>query len=86
MPRKSIVVVDVTLEFRIYLKVKNMKKQENESSKKILETVKCLFSEVSINIPHVCIDCANHVSRTDDTVIVNFTTFRHCAVTCSLKE
>ena len=54
-----------------------MKKQENESSDKVPEAVKCLFSEASINIPDACIDRAHGVSRTDDTVIVRFTTFRH---------
>ena len=54
-----------------------MKKQENESSDKVLEAIKCLFSEASINIPDACIDRAHRVSRNDDTVIVHFTTFRH---------
>ena len=45
--------------------------------KKVLETVKCLFSEASINIPDACIHRAHRVSRTDDTMIVHFTTFRH---------
>ena len=45
-----------------------MKKQENESSGKFLEAVKCLFREASIDIPVACIDRANRVSRTDDTV------------------
>ena len=54
-----------------------MDKQENESSKKVLEAIKCLFSEASINIPDVCIHCAHRVSRTDDTVIVRLATFRH---------
>ena len=54
-----------------------MKKQENESSGKFLEAVKCLFSEASIDIPVACIDRAHRVSRTDDTVTVRFTTFRH---------
>ena len=54
-----------------------MKKQGNESSDKVQDEIKCLFSETSINIPDVCFDCAHHVSKTDDTVIVRFTTFRH---------
>ena len=54
-----------------------MKKQGNESSDKVLDEIKGLFSETSINIPDVCIDCAHHISKTDDTVIVRFTTFRH---------
>ena len=40
------------------LRIKNMKKQDNESSDKDLEAAKCLFSEVSINTPDACIDCA----------------------------
>ena len=62
---------------RLCLRIKNLKKQENESSKKVLEEIKCLFSEASINISDACIDRAHRVSKTDDTVIVTFTTFRH---------
>ena len=54
-----------------------MKKQENESSDKALEEMKCLFSEASINILDACIDRAHRFSKTDDTVIVRFTTFCH---------
>ena len=54
-----------------------MKKQENEFSEKVLETIKCLFSEANINIPDAYIDREHRVSRTDDTVIVRFTTFLH---------
>ena len=61
----------------LYLRIKNLKKQENESSEEVLEEIKCLFSEASINIPDACIDRAHRVSKTDDTVIVTFTTFRH---------
>ena len=62
---------------RLCLRIKNMKKEENESSDKVLEEIKCLFSEASIIIPDICIDRAHRVSKTDDTVIVRFTTFRH---------
>ena len=62
---------------RLCLRIKNMKKQENESFDKVLEAIKCLFSEASINIPDACIDRTHRVSRTDDTVIVRFTRFRH---------
>ena len=34
---------------RICLRIKNMKKQQNESSGKVMEEIKCLFSEASIN-------------------------------------
>ena len=54
-----------------------MKKQDNESSYIVLESIKCLLSEASINIPDGCTDCAHRVSRTDDTVIMRFTTFCH---------
>ena len=54
-----------------------MIKQENKSSDKVLEEIKSLFSEASINIPDACVDCAHRVSEIDDTVIVRFTTFRH---------
>ena len=62
---------------RLCLRIKNLKKQENESSKKDLEEIKCLFSGANINIPDACIDRAHRVSKTDDTVIVTFATFRH---------
>ena len=62
---------------RLCLRIKNMKKQENESSEEVLEEIKCLFSEASINIPDACFDRAYRVSRTDDTVTVRFTKFRH---------
>ena len=62
---------------RLCLIIKNMKKQENESSDQVLEEIKCLFSESSINIPDICIDRARRVSKTDDTVIARFTTFCH---------
>ena len=54
-----------------------MIKQESKSSDKVLEEIKSLFSEASINIPDACVDCAHRVSEIDDTVIVRFTTFRH---------
>ena len=54
-----------------------MKKQESKPSDKVLEEIKCLFSEASIIIPDVCIDCAHRVSKTADKVIVRFTKFRH---------
>ena len=62
---------------RFYLRIKNMKKQKNESSVKVLEVVKCLFSKASINISDACIDRTHRVSRTDNAVIVRFTTFCH---------
>ena len=40
------------------LRIKNMKKQENESSNKVLEAFKPLFGEASINIPDACTDRA----------------------------
>ena len=35
---------------RLCLRIKNMKKQENESSDKVLEAIKCLFSEASFGL------------------------------------
>ena len=61
---------------RVCLRIKNMKKQENESSDRVLEEIKCYFSEANINIPDACIDCADRLSKTDDTMTVRFTTFR----------
>ena len=40
---------------RLCLRTKNMKKEENEFYNKVLEAVKCLLSEVSINVPEACI-------------------------------
>ena len=54
-----------------------MKKQENESFDKVLEEIKCLFNDASISIPDASIDHAHRVSKTDATVIVRFTLFRH---------
>ena len=71
---------------RICLRIKNMKKQENESSDKVLEAVKCLFSDASINIPDACIDRAHRISRIDDTVIVHFTIFRHRTMFCRNRK
>ena len=61
---------------RVCLRIKNMKKQENESSDRVLEEIKCYFSEANTNIPDACIDCAHRLSKTDDTMTVRFTTFR----------
>ena len=62
---------------RLCLRIKDIKKQQNESCDKVLEVVQCLLSEASINIPDPYIDRAQCVSRTGDTMIVRFTTFRH---------
>ena len=57
--------------------LKTWRNKKNESSDKVLEAVKCWFSEASINIPDVCIDSVHRVSRTDKTAIVRLTTFRY---------
>ena len=62
---------------RLCLRIKNIKKQQNESYGKVLEAVQCLLSEASINIPDPYNDRAHCVSRTGDTMIVRFTTFRN---------
>ena len=49
--------------WHICLRIKNMKKQEIKSSNKVLEAVKCLFSEASINIPDDCFDHAHLVRQ-----------------------
>ena len=64
-------------EYGRHLRIKNLKKQENDFFDKVLEAVRGLLSDASINTPEACIDCAHCVSRTDDTVIACFTTFRH---------
>ena len=60
---------------RLFLTITNMKKQESESSGKVLEAVKCLLSEVSINtkMPSLIVYIA--LAELVYTVIVRFTTF-----------
>ena len=57
-------------------RVKNIKKCENETSEVVLESIRKLFDEVNVVIPDACIDRAHGVRKTNDTVIVRFTTFR----------
>ena len=71
---------------RLCLRIRNLRKQENESSNKVLEVVKCFFGKASINIPDACIDHAHCVSRIDDTMIVHFTTFYYQTVLQERKE
>ena len=62
---------------RLCLGVKNIKKSDNETSEVVLESIRKLFDEANVVIPDACIDRAHRVSKTNDTVIVCFTTFRH---------
>ena len=62
---------------RLCLRVKNIKKSDNETSEVVLESIRKLFDEANVVIPDACIDRAHRVSKTNDTVIVCFTTFRH---------
>ena len=64
-------------EYGRHLRIKNLKKQENDFFDKVLEAVRGLLTEASINTPEACFDCAHCVSRTDDTAIACFTTFHH---------
>ena len=57
--------------------MKNIKKSDNETSEVVLESIRKLFDEANVVIPDACIDRAHRVSKTNDTVIVRFTTFRH---------
>ena len=57
---------------RLCLRVKNIKKSENETSE-----VRKLSDEANMVIPDTCIDRAHCVSKTNNTVIVHFSTFRH---------
>ena len=60
------------------LRVKNIKKSiNNETSDLVLKSIRKLFDEANVVMPDACIDRANRVSKTNDTVIVHFTTFRH---------
>ena len=65
---------------RLCLRVKNIKKSENETSGVVLESIRKLFDKRNVVIPDACIDCAHCVSKTSDTVIVRFTTFKHRAM------
>ena len=58
--------------------MKNIKKSGNETSEVELESIRKLFDEANVVlIPDACIDHAHCVSKTNDKVIVRFTTFRH---------
>ena len=59
------------------LRVKNIKKRENETLEVVLESIRKLSDEANVVILDACIDRAHLVSKTNDTVIVCFTTFRH---------
>ena len=59
------------------LRVNNLKKSENETSEVVLESTRKLFDEANLVKLDACIDRAHLVSKTNDTVIVCFTTFRH---------
>ena len=60
---------------RLFLTIKNMKKQESESSGKVLEAVKCLLSEVRINTKMSALIVYIALAELVYTVIVRFTTF-----------
>ena len=62
---------------RLCLRVKNIKKSENETLEVVLESIRKLFDEANVVITDACIDRARRVSKTNDTVIVRFTNFRH---------
>ena len=62
---------------RLCLGVKIIKKSDNENSEVELESIRKLFDEANVVIPDACIDRAHRVSKTNDTIIVCFTTFRH---------
>ena len=74
------VVVKVSSIRRLCLRVKNIKKSENETSEIELESMRKLFDEANVVIPDVCIDHAHRVSKTNDIFIVSSTTFRHCTM------
>ena len=52
-------------------------RKDQQDLEKYYKENECLFGKVSINISDAWIDCANQVSRTDDMVLVRFTTFCH---------
>ena len=62
---------------RLCVRVKGIKKVENENSDKILEEVKKLFDDAEIQVPDCVVDRAHRVSKNNDSVIVRFTSFRY---------
>ena len=62
---------------RLCIRVKNINKSENETSEVVLKSIRKLFDEANVVIPDACIDCTDCVSKTNSTVIVHFTSFRH---------
>ena len=55
--------------------MKNIRK--SETSEVVLEPIRKLFDDANTVIPDACIDRTHGVSKTNKTVIVRFTTFRH---------
>ena len=62
---------------RLCLGVKNIKKSDNENSEVVMESIRKLFDEANVVIPDTFIDRSQHVNKTNDTVVVCFTTFSH---------
>ena len=60
--------------------MKNILKSENEASEVALKSIRKLFDKENVVIPDVCINCAHRVSKTNDTVVVRFATFKHCTM------
>ena len=71
---------------RLCLRVKNIKKSENETSEVVLESIRKIFHEENVFIPGAYIDRARRVSKTNDTVIARFTTFRHRTMFCRNRK
>ena len=62
---------------RLYLRVKNINESDNENSEVVIESIWKLFDEANVVIADACIDLVQHVSKTSESVVVCFTTFRH---------
>ena len=71
---------------RLCLRIKNIPRNVNETLKDLREYVESLFKEVDIDVPDCCLDRVHRISRSNDTIIVRFTTFRHRSLLYSNRK
>ena len=67
----------------ICLQIKNIPREKDETSEKVLEKIKRLVNEAGVNIPDSNIDRAHCIGPKKDkkqAITVKFTTFRHCTL------
>ena len=71
---------------RLCLRIKNIPRNANETPKDLRESVENLFKEVDIDVPDCCLDRVHRISRSNDTIIVRFATFRHRSLLYSNRK